>query len=80
MVTDYGLHAVIEIKYAKSEGRAELEEALDKLARQGLRVIQEKKYGESYRQAGQDFVTIGLGVIGRGEAKAIFGDSLESKA
>jgi hypothetical protein len=80
LVTHYGLHAVIEIKYAKSEGRAELEEALDKLARQGLRVIQEKKYGETYRLAGHDFVTIGLGVIGRGEAKAVFGDPLEPTA
>ncbi|MDR2141623.1 MAG: AAA family ATPase [Deltaproteobacteria bacterium] len=74
LVTFEGIHAVIEIKYAKSEGRADLEEALDQLARQGLRVIKEKKYGETYRLAGHEFVTIGLGVIGRGEAKAVFGD------
>jgi hypothetical protein len=77
LVTYDDIHAVIEIKYAKSEGRAGLEEALDKLANQGLKAIKEKKYGETYRLAGHDFVTIGLGVIGRGEAKAVFGDPLE---
>ncbi|MDR2140882.1 MAG: ATP-binding protein, partial [Deltaproteobacteria bacterium] len=80
LVTDFGLHAVIEIKYAKSADPAKLEESLNKLARQGLKVIKEKKYGESYRLRGKDFVTIGLGVIGRGEAKAIFGDTSEPLA
>jgi hypothetical protein len=51
---------------------------LDKLANQGLKVIKEKKYGETYRLAGYEFVTIGIGVIGRGEAKAVFGDSFKA--
>ncbi|MDR2140780.1 MAG: ATP-binding protein, partial [Deltaproteobacteria bacterium] len=80
LVTYDDIHAVIEIKYAKSVGRAGLEEALDKLARQGLKAIKEKKYGETYRLAGHDFVSIGLGVIGLGEAKAVFGEPLEPTA
>jgi hypothetical protein len=79
LVTYDDIHAVIEIKYAKSEGRAGLEEALDKLANQGLKAIK-KKYGETYRLAGHDFVTIGLGVIGLGEAKAVFGEPSEPPA
>jgi hypothetical protein len=73
VVTSEGLHVVIEIKYAKSADPDKLEEALDKLANQGLQVIKEKKYGETYRQAGKNFVTIGLGVVGWGQAKAVFG-------
>jgi hypothetical protein len=39
LVTHYGLHAVIEIKHAKSEGQAELEVALDKLATKALKLL-----------------------------------------
>jgi hypothetical protein len=74
LVTAEGLRAVLEIKFAKSEERAELEVALDKLARLGLETIKEKEYGESYRLKGYDFATIGVGVIGRGRVKAIFGE------
>jgi hypothetical protein len=80
LVTDEGLHAVIAIKYAQRAGRAGIEEALDKLANQGLAAIKEKKYGESYQLEGLDFVTIGLGVIDRGMVKAVFGETSEPLA
>ncbi|MDR2142408.1 MAG: hypothetical protein LBR11_11605 [Deltaproteobacteria bacterium] len=78
MVTEDGLRAVLELKFAKSEEGAELEVALDKLARLGLQTIEEKEYGESYRLKGYDFAAIGVGVIGRGRVKAIFGDPVKS--
>ncbi|MDR2141611.1 MAG: hypothetical protein LBR11_07475, partial [Deltaproteobacteria bacterium] len=80
LVTADGLRAVLELKFAKSEEEAELEVALDKLARLGLQTIKEKEYGENYLFKGYDFATIGVGVIGRGRVKAIFGDPSELTA
>jgi hypothetical protein len=51
--------------------------ALDTLARLGFQTIKEKEYGENYHLKGDDFATIGVGVIGRGRVKAIFGDPSE---
>ncbi|MDR2199764.1 MAG: ATP-binding protein [Deltaproteobacteria bacterium] len=80
VVTSEGLHVVIEIKYSASADPDKLEETLDKLANQGLKVIKEKKYGETYRQAGKNFTFIGLGVVGWGQAKAVFGAATEPTA
>jgi hypothetical protein len=80
LITDEGLHAVKTIKYAKSADPAKLEEALSKLANQGLSAIKEKKYGETYRLKGNNFVSIGLGVIGKGEAKFVFGSNSAAPA
>jgi hypothetical protein len=80
LITSSGLRAVLEVKFAPSANPAKLEAALDKLAKQGLKTIQEKKYGESDRLKGYDFATIGVGVIGRGQAKAVFGDPQRAPA
>jgi hypothetical protein len=40
--------------------------------------IKKNKYGERYRLPGQEVVSIGLGVVGRGEVKAVFGDPEKS--
>jgi hypothetical protein len=68
----------MEIKYAKSPGRVGLAKTLDKLVEQAFIAIKKNKYGASYRLPGQDLVTIGLGVVGRGEVKAVFGDPVKS--
>ncbi|MDR2141627.1 MAG: ATP-binding protein, partial [Deltaproteobacteria bacterium] len=74
LITASGLRAVLEVKFAPSAAPAKLEATLNKLANQGLKAIKEKKYGETDRLKGYDFAIIGVGVIGRGEAKAVFGD------
>jgi hypothetical protein len=73
LITAGGLRAVMEIKFAPSAEPIKLEETLDKLANMGLKAIDEKEYGESDRLKGYDFAVIGVGVIGRGNAKAVFG-------
>jgi hypothetical protein len=78
LITAGGPPAFMEIKYAKSPGRTGLAKTLDKLVEQAFRAIKEKKYGERYKLPGQDIVPIGLGVIGQGEVKAVFGDPAKS--
>ncbi|MDR2199189.1 MAG: AAA family ATPase [Deltaproteobacteria bacterium] len=73
LITAGGLRAVMEIKFAPSAEPVKLEETLDKLANLGLKTIGKKKYGESDRLKGCDFAVIGVGVVGRGNAKAVFG-------
>jgi hypothetical protein len=38
-----------------------------------LGAIKNKKYGETYKRQGKKLLTVGLGVYGRGEVKALFG-------
>jgi hypothetical protein len=71
---------VIELKYAKGdglpkdpEGQAKVDALLEKLAVTALDAIKEKKYGETYKRQGKKLLTVGLGVYGRGEVKALFG-------
>jgi hypothetical protein len=80
LITPDGLSTVIELKYAKSPDPAGPEKTLDKLVEDALSVIKKKKYGERYRLPSQDIVRVGLGVIGRGQAKAVFGDLAKSTA
>ncbi|MDR2140910.1 MAG: PD-(D/E)XK nuclease domain-containing protein, partial [Deltaproteobacteria bacterium] len=74
LITSDGLHAVIELKYAQSPDPAGPVKTLSKLVKKALSVIKKKKYGARYRLPGQEIVPIGLGVVGRGQAKAVFGD------
>ncbi|MDR2200127.1 MAG: ATP-binding protein [Deltaproteobacteria bacterium] len=73
LISTGGLRAVLELKFAPDADPDKLEEALDNLANLGLKAIDEKEYGESDRLKGYDFAVIGVGVIGRGKAKAVFG-------
>jgi hypothetical protein len=73
-------YVVIELKYEKSDdlpkgpkGQAKVDAKLEKLAVKALDAIQNKKYGETYKRQGIKLLTVGLGVYGRGEVKALFG-------
>jgi hypothetical protein len=66
-------HVVIELKYAKDKGQENVDELLEQLANQALKSISSHDYGGHYRLQGKNFITIGLGVFGRGQAKALFG-------
>ncbi|MDR2142492.1 MAG: AAA family ATPase [Deltaproteobacteria bacterium] len=72
LITPDGLHAVIELKYAQILDPADPEKTLNNLVKKAFSVIKKKKYGSRYRLPGRDIVPIGLGVGGRGEAKAVF--------
>jgi hypothetical protein len=73
LVLKDGAHVVMELKYAKDEGQTDIAPLLEKLARKALAAIKEKRYGDQYRRKGTDFITVGLGVFGRGQVKALFG-------
>jgi hypothetical protein len=71
---------VIELKYAKGDGlpknpdgQAKVEVNLKNLAVKALDAIKNKKYGETYKRQEIKLLTVGLGVYGRGEVKALFG-------
>jgi hypothetical protein len=78
LVVDLGQNAVavIELKYDPEEKNAE--RALDRLARNALKQIKEKQYGRQYRKPGTAVFDIGLGVVGRGQAKAVFGGGADA--
>ncbi|MDR2198361.1 MAG: ATP-binding protein [Deltaproteobacteria bacterium] len=66
---------VIEIKYSKTADEEDLDKDLNKLATKALEVIKKKKYGESYKLPWNNVITIGVGVCGRGDVLALFGES-----
>jgi hypothetical protein len=70
-------HVVIELKYAKNMGQENVDELLDQLANKALQSISSHDYGGQYRLQGKKFITIGLGVFGRGQVKAVFGQQPE---
>ncbi|MDR2199304.1 MAG: AAA family ATPase [Deltaproteobacteria bacterium] len=80
IITPDGLHTVIELKYARNPDPFDPEKTLDKLVEKALNVIKKKQYGARYRLPDRDIIPVGLGVMGRGEAKAVFGDALEEPA
>jgi hypothetical protein len=66
-------YVVFELKYRKEEDQAKVDVLLKKLAVKALNAIKKKKYGETYKRQGKKFITVGLGVYGRGEVKVLFG-------
>jgi hypothetical protein len=68
-------YVILELKYATDTGQINVQDILDKKAKEALKAIKDKKYGEHYRLRGEKFVTVGVGVFGRGETKVIFGDT-----
>ncbi|MDR2200002.1 MAG: AAA family ATPase [Deltaproteobacteria bacterium] len=80
IITPDGLHTVIELKYSRNPDPSQPEKTLDKLVEKALNVIKKKQYGARYRLPNRDIIPVGLGVMGRGEAKAVFGDALEDPA
>jgi hypothetical protein len=73
LVLDDDTHVVIELKYSKDNRQKNVGKVLDRLAKKALKSISSHDYGGHYRLQGKKFVTIGLGVFGRGQVKAVFG-------
>ncbi|MDR2198587.1 MAG: ATP-binding protein [Deltaproteobacteria bacterium] len=67
--------AVIEIKYDKTTNTEEANTILNKLAIKALDAIKKKKYGENYKLPWNNVISIGVGVCGRGDVLALFGDT-----
>jgi hypothetical protein len=65
-------HVVIELKYAKDEGQKDVDQLLAKLALKALETIKTKRYGEKYKLEGKRLIAVGLGIFGRGRARAAF--------
>jgi hypothetical protein len=66
-------HAIILLKYTKDIGQKDINLVLQNLTQSALLAIKEKRYDEQYRHKGKDFIAVGLGVFGRGQAKVLFG-------
>ncbi|MDR1871111.1 MAG: ATP-binding protein [Deltaproteobacteria bacterium] len=67
-------YVIVELKYAKDVGQDNVEAVLNTRAKEALKAIKDKKYGQHYHLKGQKALTVGVGVFGRGEVKVIFGD------
>jgi hypothetical protein len=65
---------IIETKYQKDVSQKNVPLTLNKRANDALKTIIDKKYGQQYRLQGDKVVTVGLGVVNRGDVLAIFGD------